>query len=445
MYKRFTTLLFLLCIVFSKTSFALPSIRDTEIENFIQDISTPILEAGNINPLSVNFYIINDEQINAFVFGGSNIFLNTGLLQISDSPEMLIGVIAHEIGHIYEGHIISMNNEYKQSLITSTLGYALGIAAAAAGSPEAAQAIISGSNQITERNLLSHSRTQEQEADKIALTLLNRAKFPAQGLVDLFAYLSLQEVTQRDVLNPYIQTHPLSRERISFIKNSAANTLTTIHLVPEEYKRRFKKIHIKINSFLNEPNETLKEYPPEDNSEIARYARAIAYHKKPNIEKSLQEITSLITEFPKNPYYVELKGQILYENGRGKEAITYYEKANQMLPFSPLILIQLAKSYLEYDQDKYTNKAIIALNQALSIEKDNIQIFKQLAIANGKLGNIAQTSLYIAEENLQKKNYKEAKIFLTRALKHLEPDTPAYLRAKDIEHILDKKETKKDK
>ncbi|MCH2037788.1 MAG: M48 family metalloprotease [Rickettsiales bacterium] len=435
--------LFLLCILLSRTVFALPSIRDTEIENFIKDISEPILEAADINPLSVKFYIINDKNINAFVFGGSNIFLHTGLLQVSETPDMLIGVIAHEIGHIYEGHILSINQEYRQQLLSTTLGYVLGIAAVAAGSPEAAQAIISGSTQISQRNLLSHSRTQEQEADKIAITLLKRAQFPIQGLVDLFAYLSRLEVTQKGEVNPYIQTHPLSRERISFIKNSVENSIDEDFTVPEPFKERYLKIYVKLNAFLKNPEITLEQYPTTDSSEIARYARAIAYHKKPNIQNSIDEISSLIQDFPDNPYYHELKGQILFENGRGKEALSYYQTANELLPFSPLILIQLAKSHLEYDDEAQIRKAITYLNQSLSIENDNIQIFRQLAVAHGKIGNVAQSNLYLAEENLRRGKKNEAQKFLKRALEHLEPDSPSYIRARDIEHILDKNETSK--
>ena len=270
---------------------------------------------------------------------------------------MLLGVIAHEIGHIYQGHILSSSKEYKKAAVNNIITYALGIAAVASGSPEAATAIISGGSHINQRNLLAHSRVNEQEADKIALKILDEVGLKSNGLLDLFKYLSRFEATHRGKINPYVQTHPLSSERISFIKNSIENNHHT-HKVnaSDDIIRRFKFANIKLTAFLEDSQLTINKYK-DDNSEIGLYAKAIAYYRKPDIEKSLYYANKLINLYPKNPFYHELKGQILFENGRGKEAIEFYDKANQLIPSSALILIELARSYMEKDTNESYKKA----------------------------------------------------------------------------------------
>lgn len=428
------------CSLTSPANAKFSTLRDTEIELFIKDVSESLLLAADVAPPTVRFYIVQDKSINAFVFGGSNIFINSGLLRFSDKPDVLIGVLAHEIAHISQGHILSMHQEHKQTLINTSLTYALGIAAAIAGSAEAASAIIAGGNHIAHRQLLSHSRTNEQEADQIALKILNQLKLPVDGLVALFEHLSREDITRNDSINPYARTHPLSRERISFLKHAQTNQEGKNYSIDPQISHRFQLIYAKISAYLDNYDQTLARYPLSDHSEAAQYARAVAYFKKPDIQQSLLIMDDLIRDHPENPYYHEMKGQILYETGSGKDALVHYEQANRLLPRSPLILLQLARIHILYETKEHYQQAITYLNQGLSLEPNNPGIFRQLAIAHGRLGEIAYSNLYLTEQHFLMNDKKTAKKFLHTALEHLEKDTPAYLRALDLKKLLDKKQ-----
>ncbi|MEM7617394.1 MAG: M48 family metalloprotease, partial [Pseudomonadota bacterium] len=236
---------------YSKTALAIYIIRDTEIENFIADIADPMSEAAGLPLKSINFYIVRNDSVNAFVYNGDNIFLHTGLIELSEDPSMFIGVIAHEIGHIYADHLSGKKKEYKKANINALLSYVLGMAAIASGSADVGQAVIFGSDHLLQRNLLSHSRLQEQEADKIALKILDQLQYPATGLLKLFEYLSRQTVIEHGRVNPYAQTHPLSIERTSVVKDHI-NDDNKNYVISKDIEYRYRKIWAKICAYMND-------------------------------------------------------------------------------------------------------------------------------------------------------------------------------------------------
>lgn len=443
--KYFTYLLGVVILSFPPiSSNAASIIRDTEVEASIRLVIDPILVAAGLSPQGVQVYIVNDPEINAYVSGGQNIFINTGLLRLSDTPSMLMGVVAHESGHIAGGHLIRGQNDYKATVLKSTVGFLLGLAASAAGSADAGQAIIAGSSHIANRELLKHTRTQEESADQAALSYLDKVGYSAQGLLDLLQILYNKENTLYDKRNPYTLTHPLSRERMDYVRSHLKDNHRT-HPISATIAVPFKLSITKLNAFLDDPKKTLNQYPSSDRSTIARYARSIAYYRIPQLTNALAEIDSLIQEFPSNPYFLELKGQILLENGHVQEAIIYYEQAKTLLPQAPLIRIELAGAYLATEDNKKALAAVDNLELALPKERENSFIWRQLAIAYGRSNQLGMSNLALAEEALLTNNIPDAEQFVRRADEYITANSPAALRRQDLLKAIEraKKEPKK--
>ena len=244
-----------------------------------------------------------------------------------------------------------------------------------------------------------------------------------------------------DKLNPYTLTHPLSRERISNVQNHLNNSKYSDKSPSIEIQKAFERAVVKLNAFLKSHEITLEKYPQSDKSINAHYARAIAYYKQPNVEKALSEIDSLIKLEPLNPFFKELKGQILFENGRVKESINYYKKASELLSDSPLLRIILATAQISSFDKELLEDAIINLKYALLKEKESAFAWRQLAIAYGRNGNLGMSNLSLAEESLLLNKPKQAKKFLAVAKEHIKEGSPAYLKLQDLQSSLDKKDS----
>lgn len=430
-------------LLISGNAKAAPIIRDTELESTIRLISNPIFKAAGLKPENIQMYIVNNNEINAYVSGSSNIFLNTGLLSLSKDPNLLVGVVAHETGHIYGGHLLKGEEEAKSSIVKSTVGYMLGLAAAAAGSPQAGAAIASGTQQVVQRQILKHTRGQEEAADQSALNFLDKSGISSKGLLELLEVLYGKEVSMYNELNPYTQTHPLSRERLDHVRAHLNKSPLANKILGQDISALYARAITKLDAFLEPSDRTLKKYPASDTSINARYARAIAYYKIPNLQKSLAEIDSLIKQFPKDPFFIELKGQIFFENGRIAESITYYQKSKDLLPSSALFKIQLATALVASEQESNLKPAILNLEQALTVEKYNVFAWHQLGIAYGRMGQLDMSNLALAEESVLMGDRDSAKRFIRLGQDYAKPGSPAYLRLKDLENSLAEKKKSK--
>jgi predicted Zn-dependent protease len=422
----------LFIFLFAAQASAESIIRDAEIEGLLRDVSNPIFQAAKLSPNSIKIYIVNNPEINAYVAGGNNIFINTGLLEISENPNIITGVIAHETGHISGGHLLRSSEEAQNTTIKTTLGYMVGLAAAAAGSPQAGMAIVSGAGQVAQRQMLKFTRTHEESADQAALTYLDKTGQSARGLLELLEVLYSKETALYGNTNPYILTHPLSKERIAHVKAHIASSKYSDVPVPQAKLEAFKLGITKLNAFLQPSDKTLRKYPASDTSINARYARAIAYYKIPDMSKSLAEIDSLIAAQPQNPFFYELKGQILFENGRIKESIPCYAKAVELLPSSALLKIILATAQISSEDETMRVKAIKNIESALAKEKDNAFAWNQLAIAYGRGNDLGMSNLALAEEASLNGNKKGVRQFLEAAKPHIKAGSPAELRMKDM-------------
>jgi predicted Zn-dependent protease len=412
-------------------------IRDAEIENTIRLYAAPVFKAGGFDARAIKIHLVNDRSLNAFVALGLNMFFHTGLLVRADDPSQVIGVMAHELGHITGGHLARMEERMRQAQNQSIVTFLLaGAAAIVTGRGDAAAAVLSGGQQATLASLLQYSQTQESAADQAGLKFLDDAGVSARGLGNFLRVLENQELLSVGRQDPYMRTHPVTRARIEAVEAHIARSPFTNASTPPEFLELHKRMRAKLFAFMEPPvsvvSATLQRYPETDTSIAARYARAIAYHRKPDMQKALDLIDDLLADEPNNPYFHELKGQMLFENGRAADAVPSLDMAVKLLPDSPLIRTLYGQILIEVGDSPSNQLAIQQLEQARKLEEDYIAPFRLLAIAYGREGNVGMASLSQAEFALGTGKNNEAKAQADRAMKSLRQGTPQWLRAQDI-------------
>jgi predicted Zn-dependent protease len=408
-------------------------IRDAEIEALIRRYATPVFNAAGLDAEAVRIYLVNDARLNAFVAGGQNLFLNTGLLARAESPNQVIGVIAHESGHIAGGHLArtqeAMRNATAQMIIAMVLGAA---AAVAGGGGNAAGGVIAGGAGVGQRSFLAYSVAQESAADQAGLSFLERTGQSAQGIADFLRILAEQDLLSPARQDPYLRTHPLTRSRIESVESFLQRSKHAQAKDPPELVEAHRRMQAKLHGFIDPPGRTFGNYKESDPSIAARYARAIAYYRIPDLPKALALVDGLIAEEPENPWFHELKGQILFENGRVREALPSYERALKLRPDVALLRVELARVQLETNDPALNRTALAYLNDAVRREDRNGTAWRLLAVAYGREDNIGMSALALAEGAMISGDRKMALQQATRAVQLLPAGSPGRLRAEDL-------------
>ena len=425
-------------------------IRDAQTEKFLSELSEPIFRAANLDPENIKLYIVNDNSINAFVSGGQNVFINTGLIRKFSTPDALIGVMAHETGHIAAGHLARSSEGAEQATGALLLSYLLGIGAVVAGSPEAGMAIITGGSNSAQRLYMKYTRNQEEAADGHAIHYLDKIAYPASGLVSLLEFFDSQLVGYKDFIDEYLLSHPVSKKRINLIKNRTKNTKHTNRKINQKLQRSMDIVSAKLEAFIESPDVILKNYQNQ-HDELANYRKAIALFRIAQISQSLVLLEKIIstnesgkTSAAKTSelgFLYELKGQILFESGKIQDSILSYNKAINLLDKhdSSQAKIHLSVGILglkTMDKD-LLNLAIRHLEEAKTFESDNPFLFRQLAKAHAKIGNEGESLLSLAEFNFlinkKKECLKYAKLAKDKLPKN---DKVNLLRADDLVELV---------
>ncbi len=406
-------------------------IRDTELEEIIHKEAEPMWRAAGLDPDKVKIVILGDPDPNAFTAGGTTIYINTSLIQATKNPNQLVGVLAHETGHITGGHV-ARESMYKPALATYLLTMGLGILAAVAGAPDAAAGLIYSSDYFATLTALTYSRVQEASADQAAAGFLEKAHMSGRGLVDFFDYYRYQEVFADARKYRFFLDHPLTEERITSLqarveKSPYYNTVDS----PEQLADHAIVV-AKLKAFMNQPQQTFIEYKESDTSFPARYARAIAYYRELETEKAIKLTDALIADYPNNPYLYELKGQILFESGKSKEAAESLTHAVSLKPNAPLLQIMLGQELLGEEDKSKADEAIAHLNKALQYENDNADAWFMLAQAYDAKGDAGRARLATAEQNFYLGQMRDARAFAMRARESLPRTSSEYRRATDI-------------
>ena len=427
-------------------------IRDAEIESYLHALAAPIYRAADINPDDITIAIVESNTVNAFVAGGMNEFFYTGLLQLADSPEQLIGVMAHETGHIAGGHLIRGKEEMRNASAEAILGAVLALGAGiASGNAQAAAGALSGSQNIAERSFLSFNRSQEASADAAGLSFLDKAGVTSGGMLEFFNKLAAQETLPVDRQAEFVRTHPLTQNRIDAVRDHLEHsTFKGAKLDPKFYVMH-ERMKAKLLGYI-QPETALLRYTDHDPRLTARYARAIALYRTSQADHALTLVDGLIHEKPDDPFFYELKGQILFENGRVPESLLAYKKANELFPDSALLHEAYGHALLEARDRDHLDDAIDQLMEATHYENHLPLTWHMLAAAWGQKAEQTKTKAYeglasyaLAEEAVANGNDKEAAQLADRAMKNLAKGTPYWLRAQDIKLTTAPEEPQNDK
>ena len=420
-------------------------VSDAEIENTIRTYATPLFRAAGLDPSAVRILLVGDKSLNAFVAGGQNLFLNTGLLMRTETAGQVLGVIAHEIGHIMGGHLSRIHDAMRDTTAQTILAYVLGGAAAiGSGRPEIGQAIVLGGQQAALRSFLRYTRNQEAAAEQAAFGLLEATNTSAQGLLEFFEILGDQELLSVRHQDPYVRTHPLTIDRVEAVRSFLARSPSEKPL-PADYADRHRRMRAKLKAFLNPISQTLREFKSTDTAIEASYARTIAYcgcgpgQRRAELDKALPLVEGLIRERPADPFFQELLGQMLFENGRVAESLVPYARAVQLQPDSHLLRIGLARAQLEVNDPSLLDAVILNLRAALLEQPDSAFIWHQLVIAYGRNGQMGMSNLAMAEEAFLRGNMPKALYHAKRAEKALPQGSPAWLQAQDIQRVTEEK------
>ena len=410
-------------------------LRDAETEAFLSDLSKPLFSAAGLDPRNGQVLLINDPSINAFVAGGQIVWIHSGLLTSAENANQIQGVVAHEIGHIEGGHIIRSSEGIKQATGITILSMVLGAAAVAAGGVEAGMGIIGAGQQAAMGKYLAFSRTQESSADLAGARYLAKTGISGKGSVAFFKKLQNLEYRYRlreDLDDGYASTHPLSSERITMLNEIYQADPAWNAVTPPAVEARFQRIKAKLFGYVNDQQQTLRNYPESDRSIPAHYARAYAWHKAAYPDKALAEANALLALQPHDPYFLELKGQILLESGKPDEAIPTLREAVRLTNSQPLIAVLLSHALIASEDQRNFAEAEQVLRAAVNKDRDNPFAWYQLGIVYEHRGDSARAALATAERYSLEGNQPLAKRNAETAMAGLKEGTADYLRAQDI-------------
>lgn len=407
-------------------------IRDAEIERILRGYSEPIFAAAGLDAKSVNIYIINDDSLNAFVAGGQNVFIHTGMITTLKTPNELKGVIAHETGHISGGHLARGADAAGKAEIPMIIGMLAGVAAIAAGAPDLGLGLLIGSQSVAQREYMTFSRTQEASADQAGAKFLEATGQSPRGMYTVFDLFADQEALSGVKQDPFIRTHPLSRDRASSLLSLVENSPFKDKLDTAKEMEDYEMMKGKLRGFIDPPTAVLRRYPFSDTSKPARYARAAAYFRAADLESALPQIDSLLKEDPNNPYFWELRGQMLVESSKPSEGVPAYRKSVQFAPNEPLLRIGLASALLATEVNSSVPEAIKHLKAALKDEPENGMAWYYLADAYSRSGDETMAALATAERYFSLRRYPQAVSFAQRALPKLKENGRDWQRANDI-------------
>ncbi|MBI1264674.1 MAG: M48 family metalloprotease [Alphaproteobacteria bacterium] len=407
-------------------------VRDAEIEAVMRAYSDPLIEAAGLNVNSVDIYLVGDMEFNAFVTRGQNVFLNTGLIVVAQTPNEIKGVIAHEIGHIEGAHLVRMQQAERSAMAAMAAAIGVGIIAALAGAGDAGAAIIASSPQFATLDFMTYTRSQEAAADQAAVRFMTATGQSARGLVSTFERLAHQERLSFQRRWQYFRSHPLSSDRIEALRrNVEASPYADVPDTDEEIET-LRRIQAKIIGFMAPPSQTFERYPESDTSIPARYARAVAYYKQGLMARAEEEVLTLIADEPDNPYFHELHGQMLFESGQIDRAIAPYRRSLELAERQPLLQIGLATALIASGDEASVNEALMLLTQALVAEPDNAFGWFQKSLAHTALGDLAMAELATAERYFAVGDSMHAHLFARRAHERLERGAEAWIRSAEL-------------
>jgi predicted Zn-dependent protease len=416
-------------------------LRDAEIEQLLRDYTRPILRAAGLEKQNIQVVIINDPTFNAFVADGRRIFVNYGALMQSQTPNQLIGVLAHETGHLAGGHLSKLRQRLAEAQTQMIVAMLLGVGAMAAGARSGnsngaagniGAAAVSAPQALLMNTMLSYQRQQEENADRAGVKFLTETGQSPRGMYETFKRFSSDSLFAARGADPYMQSHPMPRERVAGLEELARSSPYWDKKDDPALQLRHDLMRAKTAGFMEQRDTVMRRYPPSDTSLPAQYARAIATYRHGDLRTAVEQIDALIKVQPNNPYFYELRGQALLEGGKPNEAIAPLRRAVQLSGNAPLIEMMLGQALVATDNKATTDEAIRILRAAIAREGEAPGGYTQLAMAYGRKGDYAEADLASAQAAFLRGDNKTARDLASRAKARFAVGTPGWVKADDI-------------
>lgn len=431
--RRLIAVIATLVLVWAQPAYAQSILRDAETESLFKDMSRPMILAAGLSPANVQIILIQDDSINAFTAGGQSVYINSGLIEAADNANEVQGVIAHELGHVADGHVILADAGAKPAMGISILSLVLGIAAMAAGAGDAGAGILAAGQQAAMGKYLAFSRVQEATADATGAKFLREGNVSGKGMIDFFKKLANEEYRYGlQNIDPFAQTHPLSNERINTLYADLKSSPAWNNPPDTALDERFKRVKAKLIGYVDPYATTLNKYPESDQSIYAHYARAYAWHKAGYPDKADAETRALLKLKPHDPYFLEIRGQILLEAGDPADAIAPLKEATDLSGYNPLIATTYGHALIATEDKANYPEAIRVLKIATNKDDDNPFGWFQLGTAYELSGDTARASLAAAEQASLTGETARAVVSARTAMANLPPNSSDWLRAQDI-------------
>ena len=437
-------LAFVLCTTTVQAQ-SLPLIRDTEIERLMNDYANPIFRAAGLGSGRVDVRLVNNNTFNAFVVDGRNVFMHTGALMESETPNQVIGVLAHEAGHIAGGHMAALRARIKKDQTRALIAQILGIGAMIGGAVSgdggrdlgsAGQGIAMGGTELIMRGLTAERRSQESAADQAGLSYLNATMQSGRGMLETFERFAQQEYISDAHKDSFVRTHPVATDRLARLRKIVQSSPYAGQKDSPEQQFRHDMMRAKLSGYIEDPSIVFNRYPSSDNSLPARYARAVAGFRRGGrdaIDRALTDVDGLLRDRPNNPYFWEMKGDLLQKAGRPQDAIQPLRKASSLLKNSaPLINVQLAQVMLQTRNKSYNNEVLKLLKRAIAMENDNPMAYNLLGQAYHNAGKLPESYLARAQGLFYFGAIEDAQNFAKRAQAGLPKGSAKWLVADDI-------------
>jgi len=408
-------------------------IRDAEIERSLNEIAQPILNAAGLSPDNVKIMVINDSTLNAFIIDGRHIFIHSGLMAKMERPEMLQAVIAHEAAHIANGHVVRRAMNARNARSASGLGLLLSGIFAVTGNLQAAGGLAVGSSGTAQRLFFAHTRDEENAADQAAVQYMARAGTDPSAMADVLEIFRGQEVLAPGRQDPYVRTHPLTRDRLRRVREYAATYGGEKRkAASSDSDYWFARARGKLEAFLGDPARVVRQLRDARADSLTLMQRAVAYHRLPDRKKAAANADALVRARPEDPYVHELKGQILYEARRFESAGQAYARAVELAPQEPLILAGYGRALLALDTRDGNRRGLKVLERSRSQDPVQPRMLRDLAVAYARLGDKGMASLATAERYALVGRLGDAVVHAERASDFLPRGSPGWNRAQDV-------------
>ncbi len=416
-------------------------LRDTESEQLLREYTRPILRAAGMEKQNIQMVIINESVFNAFVADGRRIFVNYGAMMQSDTPNQIIGVLAHETGHLAGGHLSKLREQLAAAQTQMIIAMLLGAGALVAGSrggnsnsglANVGAAAISAPQEVIRRSLLSYVRQQEENADRAGVKFLTTTGQSARGMYETFKRFTNESLFAARGSDPYVMSHPMPAERVAALEELARSSPYWDKKDDPALQLRHDMVRAKISAFMERQDTVHRRYPLSSETLPARYARAIATYRHGDLRSAIAQIDALIQLQPANAYFYELRGQALLEGGKPAEAIVPLRKAVQLSNNAPLIEMLLGQALVATNNSAHTEEAIVILRAAVARETEAPIGYTQLAMAYGRKGDLAQADLASAQAAYLRGDNKTARDLASRAKTRFAIGTPGWVKADDI-------------